>query len=300
MKIRKIGRILTAVALVLALGLMVMGCNSQDANSGSEATNSPSSTESTSSGSGSSKISVVGSTSVTPLMEELAEAYKAIEPDVSIEIQGVGSAAGIKAATEGTADLGMSSRELKEEEKPGLEETQIALDGIAVILHPNNPVEDLTKDQIAQIFKGEITNWSEVGGSDSPIIVVSREDGSGTRSAFEELMELQQETDGKTISLLAPDAIIANSNGAVKSNIAGKENAIGYMSMGAVDDTVKASKVDGVEGVEAQVQEGNYAISRPFIVMTKGAPSDNVQKFLDFILSDEGQEIVGQDYISVK
>ena len=296
METKKLMRVGAALVLVLALGLMAVGCNSQPA--ATDVTTSPSTAPTAASG-GTSKISVVGSTSVTPLMQELAEGYKSVEPNVSIEVQGVGSSAGIKAATEGTADLGMSSRELKEAEKPGLTETTIALDGIAIVVHPNNPVSDLTQDQIAKIFKGEITNWSEVGGADKPIIVVSREDGSGTRGAFEEMMKLTQEKDGKSVSLLVADAIIANSNGAVKSNVAAKENAIGYLSMGSVDTTVKASKVDGVDGVEAQVVAGNYPISRPFIIMTKGEAKDDVKKFIDYIMSKDGQKIVGESYISV-
>lgn len=287
------------LALLISLAMTAMAfaaCGSGDTAA------SPSGSASASAGSAAKsggKVSVVGSTSVTPLMEELADAYKT-KAGVTAEIQGVGSSAGIKAASDGTAQIGMSSRELKEEEKAGLTETVIAKDGIAVIVNPANTVTNLTQEQIAGIFKGEITNWSEVGGPDKKIVVVSREDGSGTRSAFEEIVKLTKTVNDKEVSALATDAIIASSNGEVESNVSTKENAIGYMSLGMVKDSVKAVDVDGIKASVENIKNGTYGIQRPFILVTKGEGDADSKAMIDFILSDEGQQIVSQDYITVK
>lgn len=248
-----------------------------------------------------SKVIVTGSTSVQELAEELGSAFEDKTKTV-VDVQGVGSTAGIKAVNDGTCDIGTSSRELKAEEKTwNLTETKIALDGIAVISNKNNKVEDLTKDQIVKIFKGEIKNWSEVGGDDKEIIVVSREAGSGTRDAFEELLKLSKKEGDNTISLVAADALIAEGNGSVLSNVASKDNSIGYMSLGVVDDSkVKKVKVDGTDVTIENIKSGKYAISRPFLMLTKGEPKKEAKEFLDFILSDEGQKIVSDKFISVK
>lgn len=286
---KKIGSILLAAVLI---GTMLTGCGQQTGDS-------PSASPSSASGATSSRLSIIGSTSVHPLMEDLVNAYKT-KADVTVDLQGVGSSAGIKQASEGTADIGMSSRELKEEEKTwGLNEYVIANDGIAVIVNPANGVTNLTKDQVAQIFKGEITNWKEVGGEDKNIVVISRESGSGTRGAFEEILGLEGESDGKTVSLTRADALINDSNGAVKAGVASRDAAIGYLSLGAVDSSVKALNVDDVVASEDNVKNGSYPIARPFIIMTKGTPSETEQGLIDFILSDEGQNIVAENYVSV-
>lgn len=248
-----------------------------------------------------SKVTVAGSTSVQELAEELGAAFENKTKTV-VDVQGIGSTAGIKAVNDGTSDIGTSSRELKAEEKAwNLTETTIALDGIAVIVSKNNKVEDLTKDQIIKIFKGEIKNWSEVGGENKEIIIVSREAGSGTRDAFEELLMLSKKEDDKTISLVSASALIAEGNGSVLSNVASKDNSIGYMSLGVVDDSkVKKVKVDGTEATKENIQSDNYAISRPFLMLTKGEPKKEAKAFLDFILSDEGQKIVSGKFIPVK
>jgi len=250
---------------------------------------------------GNSKISVVGSTSVQPLAQQLADKYNESNAQIKIDIQGVGSTAGVKAVHDGTCDIGTSSRKLKEEEKAwNLTETVIAQDGIAVIVHPSNKIEDLTKDEVAKIFKGDIKNWSELGGDDKEIIVVSREAGSGTRGAFEELLKLEKKEDGKKISLVIDNALIANGNGSVMANVAGKDNAIGYMSMGMVDATkVKKLKIEGVEATEENTQAGNYPISRPFLMLTKSDANKETEDFLNFIMSDAGQELVSKEYIPV-
>jgi len=247
------------------------------------------------------KLSIVGSTSVQPLAQELADAYTAKNKDVTIDVQGVGSTAGIKAINDGTCDIGTSSRELKAEEKEWkLTEHVVALDGIAVVVNPKNSVSEITKEQITKIFKGEIKNWKELGGIDKEIIVVSREAGSGTRGAFDELLKIEEKKDGKTTSYLKADALIAEGNGSVKANIAGKENAIGYISLGFLDNSLKALKVDGVEATVANVKNSTYAVSRPFIMLTKGEENATLKSFLEYVKGDEGQKIVSEKYISIK
>ncbi|MHC1748840.1 MAG: phosphate ABC transporter substrate-binding protein [Cellulosilyticaceae bacterium] len=252
-------------------------------------------------GSDSSKISVVGSTTIAPPMEELAAVYSGKNPSLKIEVQGVGSSAGIKAASDGTAQIGMSSRVLKDEEKSlGLVETTIAYDGIAVVTHPSNPVKDLSKDQIKDIFQGKIKNWKEVGGNDQDIILVARESGSGTRDAFEEILKLQEEKNGKKVTTIASTALISEGNGSVKATIASKEAAVGFVSIGYLDETVKAVKVDGIEATEDAVKDSTYMISRPLLVLTKPDASKDVQEFVKYIVGDEGQKIMSEKYVSIK
>lgn len=240
-------------------------------------------------------ISVVGSSSVAPLIEAVSENYLRVK-NIEVDVQSVGSSAGIKAAIDGTANIGMSSRNLKKEEKEGLNQYIIALDGIAVILHPDNTVKNLSKDQILKIFSGEITNWKDVGGKDAPIVVVSREEGSGTRGAFEEIIGLEVKDGDLKKTILSKKAIITDGNGSVKQNIALKPNGIGYISVGSVDNSVQAVFVDGVAPSEKNIKEGKYLITRPFILMTKGAPTTEAKAFIDFILSPEGQKIVKEHY----
>lgn len=238
-------------------------------------------------------VNIIGSTSVQPLAQELADAFSSVESGIQVDIQGVGSTAGVKAANDGTADIGTASRELKtEEDEWGLTEHVIAKDGIAIAIHPNNPVTDLTTEQAAKIFKGDITNWSEVGGENKEIIVVSREAGSGTRGAFEEILGIED--------ALSEKALVAEGNGAVKQNIATKEDAIGYVSLGYIDDSIKAVKIDGSEPTVEAVISGEYPVARPFLMLTKGEIRPEVQAFLDYIMSSEGQKVVGENYIPVK
>ncbi|MCX7842179.1 MAG: phosphate ABC transporter substrate-binding protein [Clostridia bacterium] len=243
-------------------------------------------------------IIIAGSTSVQPLAQELADKFMEANKGVKIDVQGGGSSAGVKAAIDGTADIGTSSRDLKEEEKnSGLTETVICLDGIAVVVNPKNTVSDLKKDDITKIFLGEIKNWKEVGGPDKNIVVVSREAGSGTRGAFEELLKLEKDKK----SLLVSTALIQEGNGAVKAAVASKEDAIGYVSLGYLDNTLKAVKVDGVECSEDTIKAKKYAISRPFLMLTKGEMKPQVKAFIDYILSGKGQETIkAKHYITVK
>ncbi len=276
--------------LLLTLSLIFVGCSSEEtkveSNEGSQ------STEKTAEGGLEGSVTLVGSTSVTPIAEAIGNAFMEENPNAKIEVQGVGSSAGIKATDDGSADIGMSSRELKDEEKDlGIGEHIIAYDGIAVVVHPNNEVSDLTPEEIGQIYRGEITNWNKVGGADEEIEVISREEGSGTRSAFEELMALESDQG----SLVKQDATFADGNGAIVSNVAQKENAIGYISLSYLDDTVKALTVNGMDPTVENIKSGDYAVSRPFLMLTKGEVSDAAQAYLDYVLSEEGQKIVEEN-----
>jgi len=239
-------------------------------------------------------VTTAGSTSVQPLSEELAAAFMEKNKGVRIEVAGGGSGAGVKAAQTKTADIGAASRELKAEET-GIKAIAIAIDGIAVVVNPKNTVADLTMAQIKDIFMGKVTNWKEVGGSDAQIVVVNREEGSGTRGAFDELVLKGEKFSEK--------AIIQNSTGAVREAVSQDINAIGYISLGGMNNTVKAVKVEGVEATVANVKAKTYKISRPFnyLINETQAPSAVAQAFIDWVLSDEGQKVVSENgYITVK
>ncbi|ADQ08299.1 phosphate binding protein [Caldicellulosiruptor hydrothermalis 108] len=245
----------------------------------------------------SGRIMIAGSTSVQPLADELAKYFMQQYPKVSIEVQGGGSSVGIKSAIQGIVDIGTSSRELTSDEAKqlsakGWQEIKIAEDGIAVIVHKSNPVSNLTIDQIRDIFSGKIKNWKEVGGKDAKIVVVTREEGSGTRGAFEEIVM------GK--AKITDSAIVQPSTGAVKTTVSQDENSIGYISLGVLDSTVKGVKVEGVDPTEKNVKLEKYKIKRPFLFLVSKNPSKVTKAFVDFVLSDEGQAIVAKNYISVK
>lgn len=235
----------------------------------------------------SGSISMVGSTSMEKLANAVSEAFMEKYPKVTVTAEFVGSGAGIEAVTNGTADIGNSSRNLKDEEKAnGVTENIVAIDGIAVVVDPANTVEDLTKDQLTSIYDGSVTNWKDVGGNDAPIVVVGREAGSGTRGAFEELLKLEDAC--KYSNEL-------DSTGAVMAKVASTPGSIGYVSLDVLDDTVKAVKLDGAEPIEENIKAGKYFLSRPFVMATKGEISeqnDLVKALFDFIYSDEGSELV--------
>lgn len=235
----------------------------------------------------SGSISMVGSTSMEKFANALSEAFMEKYPKVTVTAEFVGSGAGIEAVTNGTADIGNSSRNLKDEEKAnGVAENIVAIDGIAVVVDPANTVEDLTKDQLTSIYDGSVTNWKDVGGNDAPIVVVGREAGSGTRGAFEELLKLEDAC--KYSNEL-------DSTGAVMAKVASTPGSIGYVSLDVLDDTVKAVKLDGAEPTEENIKAGKYFLSRPFVMATKGEISeqnDLVKALFDFIYSDEGSELV--------
>lgn len=237
----------------------------------------------------SGSISMVGSTSMEKLANALSEAFTEKYPNVTVTAEFVGSGAGIEAVTNGTADIGNSSRNLKDDEKAaGVVENVVAIDGIAVCVDPANEVTDLTKEQLTNIYNGTVTNWKDVGGADEPIIVIGREAGSGTRGAFEELVDLVDS---------CKYANELDSTGAVIAKVASTPGAIGYASLDALDDSVKALSLEGVEATAENIKAGNYFLSRPFVMATKGEISeqnDLVQAWFDYVLGDEGQQVASE------
>ena len=235
----------------------------------------------------SGSISMVGSTSMEKFANALSESFMEKYPDVTVTAEFVGSGAGVEAVLGGTADIGNSSRNLKDEEKAkGVAENIVAIDGIAVVVDPANTVGDLTKQQLSDIYEGKVTNWKDVGGNDAPIVVVGRESGSGTRSAFEELLKLED---------ICKYSNELDSTGAVMAKVASTPGAIGYVSLDVLDDSVKALKLEGAEPTEENIKAGSYFLSRPFVMATKGEiseQSDLVKALFDYIYSDEGTEIL--------
>ena len=272
------------LSLALALGLFT-GCGSSNQDQGSSS-GSQSNTNDSSTVELSGTVNTDGSTSMESVVKALGEAFMELNPGVTVNYSGTGSGTGIQSAIDGTCDLGLSSRALKDEEKQnGAVENIVALDGVAVVINPANGVEDLTVEQIAQIFTGEITNWSELGGTDGEIAVFGREAGSGTRGAFEEIVGVE-DTCKYTNEY--------SSTGDVIGNVASNPNAIGYASLSAVNDTVKAVKVNGVAPSEDTVKDGSYEIQRPFVMVTKEGTqlSEAAQAFLDFAMSADAAEII--------
>lgn len=269
-------KLIVVIALVLVAAVAFAGC-------GQKTEEAPKVENKAAGLSGS--ITIAGSTSVQPVSEELAKAFMAKNSGVTINVQGGGSSAGIKAAKEGAAQIGASSRELKAAEKEGISEYTIALDGIAVVVNAKNEVAELTMEQVQKIFTGEVTNWKELGGQDAAINVVNREAGSGTYGAFEELVIGKEKK-------FTDKALTQPSTGAVRTTVAGDANAIGYVSLGSLNDQVKGVKVDGVEPSIENVKSGTFKISRPFLYLTKGEATDISKAFIDFVMSEEGQKIV--------
>jgi len=228
-------------------------------------------------------IIIAGSTSVQPFAEALSEAFMKDNPSILIDVQGGGSSAGIMSAQTNTADIGMSSRNLKDEEK-NLWSVEIAKDGLAVIVNPKNTVNNLSLKQVQDIYSGAITNWKQVGGRDAKIHVITREEGSGTRSAFESLVMDKLEIDARSI--------VQDSNGTVRLLVKDDLNAIGYISLGLVDNNVKALELDGVEASRENVINGTYNLTRPFLFVSSSEPVGDVKKFIDFVLSAEGMRIL--------
>ncbi|MDD3168301.1 MAG: phosphate ABC transporter substrate-binding protein [Eubacteriales bacterium] len=269
-----------ALVMILALGALT-GCGAKvgDTGTGKEA---------------SGTVVTAGSTSVQPLSEELGAAFMDANPGISVEVQGGGSGQGIKAIQEKIADFGALSRNVKEEEKTSVtEEIVIAKDGVAVIVNPESKVGNLTLEQIKNIFTGKISNWSEVGGENAAIVVVSREEGSGTRGAFTEITKVMEKNEaGEEIDNTTKDALVQGSTGAVMQTVATTPNTIGYVSLGSLSDTVKTVNVEGVTPSEETVLSGEYRISRPFLYVTGGELTEAAQIFIDFVLSEEGQAIV--------
>jgi len=242
------------------------------------------------------RITVAGSTTVQPLAEKLAAAFRAANPEVEIVIQGGGSSVGVKSAAQGIVDIGTASREVKDSEKaeyPDLVIHRIAVDGVAIIVHPDVPLDSITTEQVQAVFAGEIANWRELGGPDQPITVVAREEGSGTRDFFQEHFMKDKE--------IVARAILQPSNGALRTAVSTTPNSIGFLSFGYLDDSVKALAVDGVQPTEANVYAGTYTAWRYLNMLTRGEPAGLARAWLEFILSDDGQQIVtAQGYLAVK
>lgn len=234
-------------------------------------------------------ITLSGSTSMEKLANALCESFMEKYPNVTATAEFTGSGAGIEAVIAGTVDIGDSSRNLKDEEKAnGAVENIVAIDGIAVVVDPANQVPGLTKDQLISIYKGEVTNWSEVGGADAPIVVIGREAGSGTRGAFEEILKIED---------ACAYANELDSTGAVMAKVATTPGAIGYVSLDVVDDSVIALPLDGVEATAENIKAGNYFLSRPFVMATKGEISEQselVQAWFEYVLGEEGQAVAAQ------
>lgn len=285
------------LAGTMTMALAACGATSSSSTAATEGSSAPAASSTAASsgeassaaaeaGSLSGKIATGGSTSVEKVINALMEGYAELQPGVQITYEPTGSGAGITGVAEGTLDLGLSSRYLKDEEKEqGLVENVFALDGIALVVHPDNTVTDLTPEQIKGLATGEITNWSEVGGPDAPVVPIGREAGSGTRDGFESVIgvedacKYQQEL---------------TSTGAVISAVVSNPNAFGYASLAAVGDTVKVVSVSGVTPSVETVQDGSYVLQRPFVMVTKEGTelSEQAQNFLDFATSADADSLI--------
>jgi phosphate transport system substrate-binding protein len=245
-------------------------------------------------------ITIKGSTTVLPIAQSCAEAFMNKHSDVNISVQGGGSGVGIASIIDSTADIGDSSRPIKDQEKATAKEhgvdayeNVVAADGIAVIVHPSNPLNALTKEQIKEIYTGKISNWKDVGGKNAQIIIVSRDSSSGTFEAFNELA-LEKEK-------VRPDSLLNASNQAVATTVANTPGAIGYIGLGYLSSSVKAVTVNGVEATKANVVNGSYPLARNLYMYTNGAPKGAVKDFIDFIMSPEGQKLVDKaGFVAIK
>ena len=265
-------KIIAIAAALTIIGGALTGCGS----SNNTATNNTSTSQT---------VSTDGSTSMEKVIGYLSEAYMEDNSNVKVTYNPTGSGSGIQAVSEGRCDIGLSSRDLKDSEKAGLEGKIVAIDGIGVIVNPQNTVSDLTVEQIGQIYKGEISNWNEIGGEDAPIVCIGREAASGTRDGFESV------TNTKDSCKYAQEL---TSTGDVVQTVAGNPNAIGYASVESIKDSVKALSVNGVKPTTETIQNGEYKIQRNFILVTKKdtAISEAAQKFYDFATSKEADELI--------
>ena len=297
---------LLALLMSLTMTAALIGCGSADQTASAETAETTEATEETTedtvedtaSGEGeateeapaadlSGTISLAGSTSMEKLCEAMSESFMETYPGVTVTVEYTGSGAGLESLASGSVDIGNSSRHLKDEEVAGgAVENVVAIDGIAVIVDPANSVSDIPADKLAAIYKGEITNWSELGGNDEAIVVIGRESGSGTRDAFEELLEVKD---------ACKYAQELDSTGGVKAKVAATPGAIGYVSLDVVDESIKAVAIDSVEPTEANIIAGDYLLSRPFVMATNGeisAQNDLVKGWFDYISSDAGKDVI--------
>ena len=281
----KMRKKLLSLVLVGACAFGLMACGTKNAASSDTDQTADTGEESTKNLSGT--ISLAGSTSMEKLCEAMSESFMEAYPDITVTVEYTGSGAGLESLESGSIDIGNASRHLEDEEvSAGAVENVVAIDGIAVISDKDNQVTDLSSEELAKIYKGEITNWSELGGKDEAIVVIGRESGSGTRDAFEELLEITDQCNY---------AQELDSTGGVLAKVASTPGAIGYVSLDVVDDTVSAISVDGVAGTEENILAGDYLLSRPFVMATMGQISEQnelIQTWFDYINSDEGQEVI--------
>lgn len=264
-------KVLSLVLVLAIAATALVGCGSKQKSSDTSVTGT---------------VATDGSTSMEKVIGALGEAFMKANSGITFTYNPTGSGSGITAVSEGRCDIGLSSRNLKDEEKAnGLEQTVLALDGIAVIVNPQNKAEDLTLSQIADIYTGKIKNWKEVGGADAEIVLIGREAGSGTRDGFETITETADKCKYRQE---------LTSTGDVITTVAGNPNAIGYASLAAIKDTVKALKVDGVTPTEETVKDGSYKVQRPFVLVTKkdAKLSAPAQKFFDYATSAEVKDII--------
>ena len=264
-------RIFAAITAVCLMAVALTGCGSKTSESGSL----------------NGKVTLAGSTSMEKLCEAMSESFMEANPGVTVTVEYTGSGAGLESLAAGSVDIGNASRGLKDGEKAdGSVENIVAIDGIAVITEKSNSVTDISAENLSKIYTGEIANWSEIGGADMPIVVIGREAGSGTRDAFEELLEV------KDACAYAQEL---DSTGAVLAKVASTPGAIGYVSLDVVDDTVIGLMIDGVEPTEEQILAGSYLLQRPFVMATKGEISEQnevVQAWFAYINSDAGREVI--------
>ena len=231
-------------------------------------------------------ITVAGSTSVEPFTELLAEEYMHLHPQSHIYVQGGGSSAGVEAVRSGSAHIGLSSRSLIGKEK-NLHAVMIAQDAIAIIVHPQNPVQDIPLTKVREVFSGKVKNWEELGGKNRAIILVTREEGSGTREAFQKLVMGEDE--------IAPEALVQDSNGAIRQVVTGDPSAIGYISLGLVNEKVKALQISGTIPSVKNIKSGRYHLVRPFLFIFLLEPTGEAKAFLDFVMSTEAQKLLARE-----
>ena len=272
------------VALALAVGMTACGGSASSAAASSTSA-AAGSTASSPAAALSGNVATGGSTSMKNVIAALTEGFAEVEPGVTVSYDPTGSGAGITGATDKTLDIGLSSRALKDDEKNDVDGTVVALDGIAIIVNKDSKVADLTVEQLKKMFTGEITNWKDVGGNDAEIVLIGREAGSGTRDGFESI------TDTKDACQYRQEL---TSTGDVITTVSQNPNAIGYASLAAIKDSVKALTVNGVAPTEATVKDGTYLVQRPFVLVTKEgvALSETAQKFFDFATSADAASII--------
>ena len=257
------------VTAALAAGLVVLGTAAACSRAGEKG------------------LTLAGSTSVQPFAEKWTDAYRALRPGPPIQVQGGGSTAGVQAALSGAAQIGMSSRALTAAETARAIPILVARDGMAVVVHPDNPIRALTLAEVRSVYAGDRRSWQELGGVSAPITVITREDGSGTRAAFEELV-----MGGRQI---AARALVQDSSGSVRQMVAADPAAIGYISLGLVDGTVRAVALDGVTASEAAIDAGRYPLVRPFLFVVTGGGRADARAFIDWVTGPEGRALTRRE-----